>query len=147
MVQKDANGPHTNNISAAQEADGIEIVFYTDPLCCWSWAIRPQWQRFLSSLGGPVKVSYKMAGLLPSWKHFNDTVNSLSKPIQMGPEWMHARVISGVDIDDRIWIIDPPASPGIIEVILMTSSTCEDRSCKRPDEGVASSKSIHIKLS
>jgi len=58
----------------------------------------------------PVQVSYKMAGLLPSWKHFSDSVNAITKPIQMGPEWMHARAVSGVPMDDRLWIIDPPAS-------------------------------------
>ena len=100
MPPKNANGQHKNS-----------IVFYTDPLCCWSWGIWPQWQQFLSSVNNrQVQVSYKMAGLLPSWKHFSDSVNAITKPVQMGPEWMHARAVSGVPIDDRIWIADPPAS-------------------------------------
>jgi predicted DsbA family dithiol-disulfide isomerase len=59
-----------------------------------------------------------MGGLLPSWKNFNDSVNSIGKPIQMGPEWLHAKYVSGVEIDDRLWITDPPASsfPGCIAV-------------------------------
>lgn len=91
---------------------GVEITFYTDPLCCWTWAMQPQWNRLLAGLEGriPVVVRYKMAGLIPSWQHFNDTVNSIRKPVQMGPEWMHARAVSGVEINDRIWITDPPAS-------------------------------------
>jgi predicted DsbA family dithiol-disulfide isomerase len=28
----------------------------------------------------------------------------------MGPEWMHAGHLSGVDIDNSIWITDPPSS-------------------------------------
>src|SRR5690242_21305745 len=29
------------------EADLLEVIYYTDPLCCWSWAFEPQWRRFL----------------------------------------------------------------------------------------------------
>lgn len=74
--------------------------------------MQPQWKKLLAKLEGhrEVAVKYKMGGLLPSWKHFKDSVNSIRKPVQMGPEWMHARVLSGVAINDRIWITDPPAS-------------------------------------
>lgn len=74
--------------------------------------MQPQWTRWLTLLAAsnPVKIRYKMGGLLPSWKQFHDAVNSIRKPAQMGPEWMHARRISGANIDGRIWIADPPAS-------------------------------------
>jgi len=73
--------------------------------------MQPQWKKLLNDLQGlDVRVTYKMGGLLPSWKHFNDTVNSIQKPVQMGPEWMHARALSGAIINDLIWITDPPAS-------------------------------------
>jgi predicted DsbA family dithiol-disulfide isomerase len=93
-----------------QQKENIEIIYYTDPLCCWSWAMEPQWRQLQEELGSSLNVTYKMAGLLPSWKNFNDTINSIRKPIHMGPEWMHAKYVSGVDIDNRIWITDPPAS-------------------------------------
>ncbi|MBS1664586.1 MAG: DsbA family protein [Bacteroidetes bacterium] len=102
--------PQKNNSGKQTAADGIEIIYYTDPLCCWSWAMEPQWLRFLQELGPSLTVTYKMGGLLPSWKNFNDSVTSIRKPIHMGPEWMHAKHVSGVDIDNQIWITDPPAS-------------------------------------
>ncbi|HTI92699.1 MAG TPA: DsbA family protein [Puia sp.] len=88
----------------------IEISFYTDPLCCWSWVMQPQWKKLLDEFGDSLHVTYKMVGLLPSWNNFSDSTNSIRKPIQMGPEWMHARETSGVYIDDSIWVTDPPAS-------------------------------------
>jgi putative protein-disulfide isomerase len=89
----------------------IDITFYTDPLCCWTWAMQPQWKKLLNELQNVnPSVRYKMGGLLPSWNHFNDNVNSIQKPVQMGPEWMHARAVSGAEINDRIWMTDPPAS-------------------------------------
>ena len=88
----------------------VDIIYYTDPLCCWSWAMEPHWERLCGDFGDRLKVTYKMGGLLPSWTMYNDDVNSIRKPVQMGPEWMHARHVSGMAIDDRLWITDPPAS-------------------------------------
>jgi len=51
-----------------------------------------------------------MGGLLPGWQHFRDTSNSISRPSQMGPEWMTAAHLSSVPINSRIWITDPPSS-------------------------------------
>ena len=91
------------------KADGWTITVYTDPLCVWSWAMRPAWFQFLTMLES-VSVTYRMAGLIPSWTQFSDHQNAISKPIQMGPEWAHARAVTGVFVDDKIWIADPPAS-------------------------------------
>jgi len=88
----------------------MEIIYYTDPLCCWSWAMEPQWRRFLDTIDPTPNITYIMGGLIPSWKSFNDPLTSIRKPVHMGPEWMHARHVSGVDIDSRIWIADPPSS-------------------------------------
>jgi predicted DsbA family dithiol-disulfide isomerase len=92
------------------EADLLEVVYYTDPLCCWSWAFEPQWRRFLYEFKGQIRYRYCMGGLLPKWKNYNDSVNSVTRPIQMGPVWMHAKEISGMPIDFNIWMRDPPAS-------------------------------------
>lgn len=88
----------------------LEITYYTDPLCCWSWAFEPQWRRLLYEFKGKVKYRYCMAGLLPGWDNYNDSINSVSKPIQMGPVWMHAKQLSGMPIEQNIWMSDPPSS-------------------------------------
>lgn len=88
----------------------IDITYYTDPLCCWSWAFEPQWRKLLYAFDGQIKYRYCMGGLLPGWKHYNDSVNSVSKPIQMGPVWMHAKQLSGMPMQHNIWIQNPPAS-------------------------------------
>ena len=88
----------------------VDVTYYTDPLCCWSWAMEPQWRQLRQELGESLTVTYRMGGLLPSWNNYSDSLNSIRKPIHMGPEWLHAKYLSGVEIDDRIWIVDPPAS-------------------------------------
>jgi predicted DsbA family dithiol-disulfide isomerase len=96
--------------STVKQSGLLEITYYTDPLCCWSWAFEPQWRRLLFEFKGKVKYRYCMAGLLPGWNNYNDTINSVSKPIQMGPVWMHAKQLSGMPIEQNIWISDPPSS-------------------------------------
>ena len=90
--------------------DQVDITFYTDPLCCWSWALEPQWRELRYEFEGNIRWRYCMGGMLPSWKNFHDEVNSVSRPVQMGPVWMHASQISGMPMDTRIWMEDAPAS-------------------------------------
>ena len=51
-----------------------------------------------------------MGGLLASWDNFHDEANSVTRPAQMGPVWMHAGLIANRPIAHQIWMKDPPAS-------------------------------------
>ena len=88
----------------------LDIVYYTDPLCCWSWAFEPVWRRLRYEYSDEISYRYCMGGLLPGWKNYNDSVNSVTRPAQMGPVWMHAQQLSGMPIQPDIWMRDPPAS-------------------------------------
>jgi len=92
------------------QADRLHIVYYTDPLCCWSWAFEPQWRRLQYELEGILQCRYCMTGMIPSWDNYQDALHSVSRPIQMGPVWMHAGSVSGMPIQHRIWMEDPPSS-------------------------------------
>ncbi|MCF0054518.1 DsbA family protein [Dyadobacter sp. CY356] len=100
------------------QADRVKIVFYTDPLCCWSWAFQTHWQRFIEDFQNEITYSYCLGGMIADWKKFNDPFNSVSRPAQMGPIWMEARHKTGAAINENIWIDNPPASsyPGCIAV-------------------------------
>jgi putative protein-disulfide isomerase len=91
-------------------ADQLEVICYTDPLCCWSWAMEPSWRRLLHEYEGVISYRYCMGGLISDWRNYNDVFNSVSRPAQMGPLWMHASEVSGAPMHSRIWIDDPPAS-------------------------------------
>lgn len=88
----------------------VEVTYYTDPLCCWSWALEPHWQRLRSEYAGLITWRYRMGGLLPSWDRYSDPLNDVRRPAQMGPLWLQAAQVSGRPIDARIWVEDPPAS-------------------------------------
>lgn len=91
-------------------ADQVEVTYYTDPLCCWSWALEPQWRRFRFEYQNNVSWRYCMGGLIPGWKNFADPVHAVSRPAQMGPLWMEASHLSGMPMQNKIWAFDPPAS-------------------------------------
>ena len=106
MQEANLQNSYTGNAEAAE----LEIVYYTDPLCCWSWAMEPQLRRVQFEYDGKIKWRYCMGGLLPDWKTFRDEVNAVSRPIQMGPVWMHAQAVSGMPMDFNLWMRDPPSS-------------------------------------
>lgn len=88
----------------------IYISYFTDPLCAWSWAFEKEWQLLKTSLGSRLHVTYHMGGLIPDWKTFNDSVNSVTRPVQMGPVWMHIAEITNIKLNTSIWMRNPPAS-------------------------------------
>ena len=95
---------------ATPKADTVEILYFTDPLCCWSWAFEPAWKKLISEFANHITYQYVICGLLPDWKSYNDPINSVSRPAQMGPVWMQASHVSGVPIKSELWITDPPVS-------------------------------------
>jgi|SRR5690554_2774169 len=88
----------------------IEVVVFTDPLCCWSAALQPHINKLKEDITEPIQFRYCLAGMIPDWNSFSDPINSIIKPAQMGPVWMEAKYITGADVDDSIWVKDPPSS-------------------------------------
>ncbi len=102
-------GPQTLGENSSPVAP-IEITYYTDPLCSWSWAVEPQWRRLRYEFGDRLVCRYSMGGLLPDWQQFSDPLNHISRPIQMGPVWIQVRHLTGMPIDEKIWVHNPPTS-------------------------------------
>jgi putative protein-disulfide isomerase len=100
-LQKDLN---------SNAAGQVRITFYTDPLCCWSWAFEDAWRQFVANYSDQIVYSYVLCGMIPDWTTYRDEMNSVSNPLQLGPIWMHASQITGVPMKYSIWHEDPPAS-------------------------------------
>jgi predicted DsbA family dithiol-disulfide isomerase len=91
-------------------AERLSVVYYTDPLCCWSWCMEPHWQQLRNALGSNLSIRYCMGGMIESWNNYNDDLNSISRPVQMGPLWMQATYTTGQPLNSHIWVKDPPES-------------------------------------
>lgn len=85
----------------------FRVDYFTDPLCCWSWALEPQLRKLRFLLKDRLHLNYVMGGLLSEWKNYNDQMNDIVRPAQLGPLWMQARNMSGQPIAENIWISNP----------------------------------------
>jgi hypothetical protein len=54
-------------------------------LCCWSWALEPHWRRLRDEFGAALACRYRMAAMIAGWDSYNDPLNTVSRPVQMGP--------------------------------------------------------------
>lgn len=88
----------------------VKVEFYTDPLCCWSWAFEKSWRELLKKHGDQISYRYVMGGMIPDWNSYNDAMNAVSRPLQMGPVWMHASEVTHVKMRYDIWHLNPPSS-------------------------------------
>lgn len=95
---------------ANEQEDQIKITFYTDPLCCWSWAFEKHWRKLIQEHGDEISYELIMGGMIPSWTKYNDPLNSISTPAQMGPLWMYASQITRSPMYHQIWVEEPPSS-------------------------------------
>lgn len=106
-VPAQSSAPH---VSSVEKEDRIIVTYYTDPLCCWSWAFEASWRRFLATYGDRISYALVMGGMIPGWATYNDPLHSVSRPAQMGPLWMYAAQITNTKIRYQIWAEDPPSS-------------------------------------
>ncbi len=140
MLKEVKNAQIYNQNQQEQTADRLKVTYYTDPLCCWSWAFEPHWNRFRTAFADRIDCDYIMGGMIPDWTRYDDPLNSVSRPFQMGPVWMHAGQITHTKINFNIWHEDPPSSsyPSCIAVkcASLQSRQAEDLYLKSVREAV-----------
>ncbi len=101
-------------MTAGQEGPSVraavEVEYFTDPLCAWSWAFEQPWRQLRAALGERLRWRYRMGGLIADWDHYEDPVHCVCRPAQMAPQWYEVRQTTGTALDERLWLDDPPAS-------------------------------------
>jgi putative protein-disulfide isomerase len=78
----------------------VHTRYYTDPACPWSWAQEPAFRRLLTEFGSALKIEYVMAGM---GRAFDDPPGFALKALEAGEQ-------SGMPVDVRVWLQDPPSS-------------------------------------
>lgn len=114
-----------------EREDRISITFYTDPLCCWSWAFEKHWRQLVTNYRDRITYKLVMGGMIPDWKSYNDPINSINVPAQMGPLWMYASQVTGTKMHYRIWIEDPPGSSFPASVAVKTVGLQSDAAAEQ----------------
>lgn len=78
----------------------VQVTLFTDPWCPWSWAAEPVRRRLETEFGAQVAFTYVMAGL----------GDPLADRAAFAREWLDAAAASGMPLDPRGLLADPPAS-------------------------------------
>lgn len=80
----------------------IELRYYTDPACDWSWASEPKLRRLLWEFGETLAPRLVMGGLARSFEPADHAT-------QLG-KWLEATAHGGMPCDPRIWLENPISS-------------------------------------
>jgi predicted DsbA family dithiol-disulfide isomerase len=77
----------------------VQVRFYTDPACPWSWAAEPAIRRLLWEFGDELEFRWVMGGLALSYERANllDVVS----------QWLEDAAAGGMPCDPRIWTQNP----------------------------------------
>jgi predicted DsbA family dithiol-disulfide isomerase len=77
----------------------VPVTLFTDPFCPWSWAAEPQRRRLEVEFGAQVALSYVIAGA-------HRAIDGPALALQA----LDAAAASGMPVDARVFLRDPPAS-------------------------------------
>jgi putative protein-disulfide isomerase len=77
----------------------VQIRFYTDPACPWSWAGEPAIRRLMWEFEGEIEFAWVMGGLGRSYESAN--------LLQIVSQWLIDAAAGGMPNDPRIWTENP----------------------------------------
>jgi putative protein-disulfide isomerase len=78
----------------------VEVYYYTDPACPWSWALEPALRKLIDKRDESLRLKYVMCGMA---KEFGE-------PVAVVGEILDALAASGMPVDPRLWLSGPPRS-------------------------------------
>jgi predicted DsbA family dithiol-disulfide isomerase len=80
----------------------VELRYYTDPACEWSWASEPKLRRLLWELGDSVAPRWVMGGLARTMEEADHRTHLEG--------WLEMSATSGMPCDPRLWLRNPISS-------------------------------------
>jgi putative protein-disulfide isomerase len=85
----------------------VEVRYYTDPACPWSWSLEPIVRRLMVEFGEGLSWTYVMGGLARDFTGAGDKGEVYSRLIL---HWLDVSDVGGMPLDPRIWTEGPIAS-------------------------------------
>jgi putative protein-disulfide isomerase len=80
----------------------VELRYYTDPACEWSWGAEPQLRRLIWEFGDSISPRWVMGGLARTLDR-DDHATHLAG-------WLEAAAATGMPCDPQLWLINPISS-------------------------------------
>jgi putative protein-disulfide isomerase len=93
----------------------VEVRFYTDPACAWSWGAEPQLRRLIWEFGDGLRFTWVMGGLARSFgSGYRDSESGVGSGTScfsdLMAQWLETTADSGMPTDARLWSRNPIAS-------------------------------------
>jgi predicted DsbA family dithiol-disulfide isomerase len=93
----------------------VNVRYYTDPACTWSWGAEPKLRRLIREFGDSLSFTWVMGGLARS---YGTGYRDWESGVGSGPDcfadlmahWLDAAAETGMPMDARIWSQNPIAS-------------------------------------
>ncbi len=95
-----------NNLIPRKKSS-VKLIYYTDPICSFCWAIEPQFRKFKLDYEDYLEVEYRMGGLLKDWEGFKDGNHGITCPLDVAEHWEEVAKYSEMSIDGDVWINTP----------------------------------------
>ena len=80
----------------------VDVRYYTDPACSWSWGSEPKLRRLMWEFGDQLRFTWVMGGLARSYGPDDYPEQTM--------QWLEATAESGMPTDPRLWSRNPIAS-------------------------------------
>jgi predicted DsbA family dithiol-disulfide isomerase len=80
----------------------VQVRFYTDPACPWSWAAEPALRKLMWEFDGELEFAWVMGGLTRSYAEAN--------LLEVSMQWLEDTAAGGMPTDPRIWSQNPLSS-------------------------------------
>jgi predicted DsbA family dithiol-disulfide isomerase len=80
----------------------VELRYYTDPACEWSWGAEPKLRRLMWEFGDSITPRWVMGGLAATLDR-DDHLAHLA-------QWLEAAAETGMPCDPRLWLTNPISS-------------------------------------
>jgi predicted DsbA family dithiol-disulfide isomerase len=91
-------------------SEPVHLVYYTDPLCSWSWVFEGTWRRLRWEFGPLLQYEYRMGGLYADVQAYHDPINDVGNPAHVAPQWLEISTRTGVPLNPALWESHPPSS-------------------------------------
>jgi putative protein-disulfide isomerase len=78
----------------------IQVSYYTDPACPWSWALEPALRRLIYTFDESLRFNFIMCGM----------ARDFAEPQTLVAEALAAAASTGMPVDPRLWLEGAPRS-------------------------------------
>lgn len=121
----------TGTVLLPESTKPIQMIYVTDPLCCYCWQAEPVLRKFTALYGNYMDTTILMGGLLKTWEGFSDEGNDIGKPNDVGVHWRESAQRHGMPIDGTVWDKDPVHSSYPASILFKLVQQISDTSSRR----------------